>query len=213
MEENWELFIDFLSERLRKPLPGLESQKMMAPTTPKDYFRTFEPSETANQSAVMALFVKNKSGIDLLLTLRSKNISHSGQISFPGGRCEQGETIEEAALRETYEETGIDSGSIKIIGKLSDLFVPPSDNIITPVLGYIEDKPLIKVNHDEVEEVFYVPLSNLINDDFRKNEEWDFKGVTVTIPLWNIHPTTPLWGATAMIISELLEICREFYNN
>jgi len=208
MNLNWELLINFLRKRLLKPLPGVEFQKLMAPTTPKDFFRTFKPSPSAHKSAVMVLLVKNDKEINLLLTLRSKNISHSGQISFPGGRCEDGESVEQAALRETFEETGIKPDLINIIGKLSDLFVPPSDNLITPIVAFTEIMPDVIVNHEEVEEVFYIPLANLFGDELKRLEEWDFNGINVNVPLWDVHPTTPLWGATAMIISELLEIVK-----
>jgi len=212
MENNNYLFIDFLKKRLKEPLPGLESQKMMAPTTPKDFFRSFKPTKTAQQSAVMVLLVEDSGINNLLLTLRSMNISHSGQISFPGGRCENGETVESAALRETLEETGIDINKIKIIGKLSDLFVPPSDNIITPVVGYTSEKLSIKANRDEVDEVFFVPFANLIGDEYKRDEEWDFNGIKVKVPIWDIHNTTPLWGATAMILAELIYISKEFFD-
>jgi len=206
-----QLFIDFLKKRLIEPLPGLESQKHMAPTTAMDFFRSFKPTKTAHRSAVMVLLTEDAGKYNLLLTLRSKNISHSGQISFPGGRCENGETIEEAALRETFEETGIETEKINIIGRLSDLFVPPSDNIITPVVGYAEKQLHIQANYKEVEEAFFVPLSKLLGNEFKKKEPWDFGGIEVTVPFWDIHPTTPLWGATAMILSEFIEISGEFF--
>lgn len=203
--------IEFLKYRLTKPLPGLESHKLMAPTTPKDFFRTFKPTETAQKSAVLILLINNSQDYDVLFTLRSKNISHSGQISFPGGRCNIGETPEQTALRETFEETGINPIDIRIIGRLTDLFVPPSDNIITPIIGYIEKITNVTKNSDEVEEIFFVPLKKLISSEYRKSEEWNFNGINVNVPIWDIHPTTPLWGATAMISSELIELCKEHY--
>jgi len=210
MDKNNSL-IDFLKVRLKEPLPGLESQKLMAPTTAKDFFRTFKQTDTAKHNAVMVLIACNSGNYNLLFTLRSKNISHSGQISFPGGKCELDESVEDAALRETFEETGIESKKIKILGRLTDLFVPPSDNIITPVIGFTEEDLEVKANIDEVEDIFFVPLIKLISNEARKDEEWDFKGTKVKVPIWDIHPSAPLWGATAMITSELLEICKEFF--
>ncbi|ROL61031.1 CoA pyrophosphatase [Bacteroidetes/Chlorobi group bacterium ChocPot_Mid] len=210
MNHNHKL-IEFLKIRLANPLTGLDSQKLMAPTTPKDFFRTFKPTETAQKSAVLILLINNSEDFDILFTLRSKNISHSGQISFPGGRCDLGESAEQTALRETFEETGIKSNSITLLGRLTDLFVPPSDNIITPVVGYMDKIINVTQNSDEVEEIFFVPLKKLISSEHRKIEQWNFNGINVNVPLWDIHPTTPLWGATAMITSELVELCKELY--
>ncbi len=204
------LFIDFLKDRLNKPLPGIEVQKIMSPVAGKDYFRTFEPSETAQKSAVLALLSKQGNTLQLVFTLRSNNISHSGQISFPGGKYEDFETAEMTALRETREEIGISTDNIILLGRLSGLFVPPSDTIITPVVGYTENISGINLNNNEVEEVFFVPFDKFIGEQNKKNEVWDFNGIDVKVPFWDIHPTTPLWGATAMILMELITLYDEF---
>ncbi|MFC2130144.1 NUDIX hydrolase [Bacteroidota bacterium] len=204
------LFVDFIKHRLNKPLPGIEAQKIMAPFAGKEYFRTFEPSETAHKSAVLVLLSLQNNTLQLVFTLRSNNISHSGQISFPGGKYEDFETAEMTALRETREEIGISTDNIILLGRLTGLFVPPSDTIIIPVVGYTENIYGIDSNNDEVEEVFFVPFDKFIGEKNKKNEVWDFKGIDVEVPFWDIHPTTPLWGATAMILIELITLYDEF---
>lgn len=206
--KNIKHFIKFLSERLKKDLPGIKSHKQMAPTIKGDLYRNFTAKENAFKSAVLILFIIKDEKLLLLFTLRSNNISHSGQISFPGGRFEKNETAVITALRETKEEVGINK-SIKIIGQLSTLYVPPSKSIIYPVVGFIDYLPKIKINSDEVQEAFTVPFENFLSEKFLKNEIWNIDGKNVNVPFWNIHPT-PLWGASAMILKELIDISQEF---
>jgi 8-oxo-dGTP pyrophosphatase MutT (NUDIX family) len=98
--------------------------------------------------------------LHIVFTLRSRNLlSHSGQISFPGGLCEVDETPVQTALRETEEEIGISNNTIEIIGQLTPLFVLPSNSYIFPVVGYSNQFLDIKINHNEVEEAFSKPLS------------------------------------------------------
>jgi 8-oxo-dGTP pyrophosphatase MutT (NUDIX family) len=202
--------INLLVERLKKPLPGLPAQKLMSPVIGDKFFREFKPSTDARKSAVLTLFHLKEDELNLLFTLRSEKISHSGQISFPGGRQDENETFEETALRETNEEIGIDTSGIKILGRLSTLFVPPSNSLITPVVGYIAEMPEIKRNSDEVQEIFSVPFTDFISEESVFREIWNINNYEIEVPHWKVHPTTPLWGATAMILIELIEICKEF---
>ena len=205
--------ISFLQERLKLTLPGIKAHKQMAPLAMGKLFRSFKPNNNSKRSSVLVLITQTENDDEyaIFFTLRSSKLnSHSGQISFPGGSAEHGETPEETALRETYEETGIASEKITTLGRLSDLYVPPSNSTISPVIGYCPKLPLLNLNPDEVEESFLVPISNLINPETFKNEEWTIEGKNVTIPFWSVHPTTPLLGASAMILMELLEIINEF---
>lgn len=177
-------------------------------------FRSFKPSSNAKQSAVLVLIAGNGIDANLVLTLRSSNLkNHGNQISFPGGRIENSETKIEAALRETYEEIGLEETGITIVGELSPLYVPPSESIIYPVVGFINEEPAnFIINHDEVEEVFKSPIASFLDDSKKAVETWKFNGTDVDVPLWNIHSTTPLWGATAMILSELIVILEPYFN-
>ncbi len=209
VNKNSSNFIVFLKERIKMDLPGIEAHKLMAPKIGNDYYRSFKTEKDAYKSAVLVLFVRINDKLHILFTLRSQNISHSGQISFPGGRAEFNETDEVTALRETKEEVGI-SKDIEIIGRLSTLFVPPSKSLIIPIVGYMDYPPEISVNSDEVQEAFTIPFDYFLTNDYLKREVWNFNGKDVEVPFWNIH-TTPLWGATAMILMELIEISKEFY--
>lgn len=204
-------FLNMLRRRLQENLPGKSAHIKMAPHLGNELFRPFEPSVNATPSSVLLLLVGDSTeNLEILFTLRSSKLpQHSNQISFPGGHREQDETPIDSALRETQEETGIPTEQIEIIGLLSDLFVPPSNTIITPVVGYLPSKPEFRLNFTEVSEYFFVPLSYFLDENNIQQETWDFGGNKVLVPLWKVHPRVALWGATAMILAEFIEIIQE----
>jgi 8-oxo-dGTP pyrophosphatase MutT (NUDIX family) len=216
MHQNKLSLIEFLQERISTKLSGIESHLKMAPLLGDEPFRTFKPESNSYQTAVLIIltFNKNDTAPSVLLTLRSGNLnSHKGQISFPGGHLENGESSTEAALREANEEIGLISENIKIIGKLSDLYVPPSKSLISPILCYQINEQEWKINPDEVDELFFVSLNTLLEPSIKVIEKWKIGKELIDVPFWNVHPTTPLWGATAMIISELLDLYEEYKDN
>jgi 8-oxo-dGTP pyrophosphatase MutT (NUDIX family) len=215
-------FIDFLKTRVtdkdKHKLPGKNAHLKLVPVVDKIPYRPLKPPDNSKSSSVMIILYANGNGkpedIKVLLTLRSKSLmNHGGQISFPGGRNENGESFLETALRETQEEIGISPERIKIIGELSSLYVEPSNSVITPFIGYINKLPSFVKNPAEVDEIFFVKLKELVGKDTLKTENWRFQGKNVLVPLWRVHPTTPLWGATAMILNELIELFKEFTSN
>ncbi len=203
--------IQFLQNRLGKPLPGLDAQLKMAPdpvsSGPK---RKLNAPEHAYQSSVLLLLFPNEEQeAELLLTLRSSNINHGGQISLPGGRIDENENPSQAALREAFEEVGIAKNHIKILGTLSTLYVSHSNNQVTPVVGYMERQPELTLNPAEVEEAFTVEVESLANKKNLTVQDWNLRQHTYKVPFWDVH-RVPLWGATAMMLSEFLELYREF---
>lgn len=203
--------IDYLKDRLNQNLPGQDAQIEMAPK-PVDggELRDMNPPPEVNQSSVLVLLFPNEDGeLELTLTLRSNDIDHGGQISFPGGRAEEKESPVETALREAEEEIGIDPGKVTIIGTLSDLYVSNSKNLVTPVVGFLQSRPDFKINPLEVEEVFAVELDSLLHKKNLTVEDWNLHTYTYKVPYWDVH-RVPLWGATAMMLNELLELIREF---
>lgn len=204
-------FITYLSQRLEKALPGLDAQLQMAPTPLSEGpTRKLEAPSHARSSSVLILLYPNNTGqLELVLTLRSRDIDHGGQISLPGGRSEEKESAAETALREAEEEVGITGSSVKILGLLSDLYISHSNNLVTPVVGYLGMQPELTLNPREVEEAFSVELDSLVNKKNLTVENWDLQKYAYEVPYWDIHEV-PLWGATAMILNEFLELYREF---
>lgn len=209
----------YLRTALKGSLPGIQAHKLMAPKAGEKFFRSFKVPKVYNKSSVMLILYNDNDSINnlpsILLTLRSSSLAHhSGQISFPGGRAENGEIPEETAIRETYEEIGIKQNELEIIGRLSELYVPPSNSLIIPVIAYYTgnnyNENSYLVNNDEVEEIFKVPAADFLNNDLIEKEIWELNGSQVEVPFYNIHRKIPLWGATAMIMSEFITIVKEF---
>lgn len=204
-------FISFLNARTSRKLPGQDAQIKMAPEPiAGGKKRQMTPPDDACKSSVLILLFPNENQeLELVLTLRSHDIDHGGQLSFPGGRAESGEQHTETALREAKEEIGIDPCSITVIGQLSDLYVSNSNNLVTPVIGFLGHRPEFNINPGEVEEVFAVELDSLLHKKNLTVENWNLHTYTYRVPYWDVH-RVPLWGATAMMLSELLELYREF---
>lgn len=210
IEEHFKKFTHQLSQRLKGELPGFEAQKRMGPKLADGRLsHDQKPPDNCRKNAVMLLFYPDGDEIKLILTVRSEKLpSHKGEISCPGGGIESQETVIEAALRETEEETGVDSEKIDVIGMLSDLYIPVSNNVLSPVVGVLWEKPELIPNPAEVTEILIPSLHQLTNEKNIKIEDWEIRGFKLTVPFWDIFPI-PLWGATAMILSELITILKE----
>ena len=135
---------------------------------------------------------------------------HSGQVAFPGGRFEESDiNLKTTALREAYEEVGIPIKEVEIIGQLTDLYIPPSNFLVTPFIGYVNLQPDFILEKKEVEKIIPVDLFSL-NDIGIKFEKiiTHSSGNNIKTPFYDIDGLT-VWGATAMIISELNVIVKE----
>jgi 8-oxo-dGTP pyrophosphatase MutT (NUDIX family) len=175
--------------------------------TVHDLTRFMPPEEDETRSsAVLMLFGEGPQGPDLLLTERSHTMrSHPGQVSFPGGSLDPGETAEQAALREGWEETGLDRSGVDVFAELPALWVPVSNHAVTPVLAWWREPSEVSVfSPDEVHAVYRVPLSELRDPVHR---------ITVTAPngwrgpgflIGDAHDVI-CWGFTAGIIARLFE--------
>ena len=205
-------FQSFLQNRLQSQLPGKNAQNIMRPE-PRSVRKnemTYTPSsDNFRNSSVLVPIVTWKEEPEIMFTLRTAGIKHGGQISFPGGGREGDETIEETALREAHEETGLNPENVEVIGNLSALYINHSENMVTPVIGFLKKEQEFCANPNEVEEIFTVPISKLISSDFARTEDWKLRELDYKIPLWDVH-AVPLWGATAMMLSEFIELYKEF---
>jgi 8-oxo-dGTP pyrophosphatase MutT (NUDIX family) len=173
-----------------------------------DDLTRFRPPEgtVARRGAVLMLFGEGPEGPDLLLTERAHHMrSHPGQVSFPGGSIDPGETPREAALREAWEETGLDPAGVHVFAELPELWLPPSNFAVTPVLGWWhEPTEVTVVDPDEVHEIFRAPIRELTDPTHR---------IAVRHPSGWIGPgfligedkDVILWGFTAGIVARLFE--------
>jgi 8-oxo-dGTP pyrophosphatase MutT (NUDIX family) len=155
------------------------------------------------RGAVLMLFGSQR---DLLLTERAHDMrSHPGQVSFPGGSIDPGESAREAALREAQEETGLRPDGVEVFAELPELWLPPSNFAVTPVLGWWEhESPVGVVDPAEVHAVYRVPLADLLDPGHRVSVRHPSGWVGPGFLVGPDHDLV-LWGFTAGIISRLLD--------
>lgn len=167
------------------------------------------PSDMPGQpriGAVLLLLYCKENRLHIVLTERRADLSsHAGQISFPGGRRESTETLQVTALRETHEEIGVPPTAVTILGQMSDIYIPPSDFEVHPFVGWYHNgkRPSFQPAVTEVAQILEVPLSHLMHPDTRKTGPWQFRGMTLTVPYFDVEGHM-VWGATAIMLSEFL---------
>lgn len=194
-----------LREAFREPLPGKTAQLPMRP-----YLRISKELDVPTglfpkQSAVMAVFFPKAGEPHLLLIERPVYAGvHSGQIGFPGGKIEKEDAGRlEAALRETYEEVGLESERIQLLGPLTEVYVLASNFMVYPFAGFLEETPQLVPDAKEVANILEVPVSKFFEPGIiREKPIRSAIGVQLNAPYYDIYGKT-LWGATAMMISEL----------
>lgn len=177
------------------------AHQAMAPSTRVIRRPESKPGEAKLSAVMLLLFPEdNHWHITLIKRVEYPGV-HSGQISFPGGRHENGETFLQTALRETYEEVGIPPEEIQIIGQLTPIYIPPSDFMVHPFVGYLSTKPLWSPDHNEVQYVIELPLPILLDDSVKGEEEWTLRDFTMDVHFYH-YQDAKIWGATAIMLSE-----------
>lgn len=204
-------FIQELESRLEKDLPGFEAQlKMSGSHATPDWYEVTEDHRVA---CVMLMLFPKKSGWNFVLIERSHedpHDKHAGQLSLPGGKMDDNDkTLEDCALRETYEEIGINPGQIGILGALTPLFVKVSNFLVHPFIGFTTDYPKFVIQTSEVHQIIETPVQLLLDDSNKKPADIlvrEFK--LKNVPTYQVQGKN-LWGATAMILSEFEHILKD----
>lgn len=173
-----------------------------------DDLTRFVPPQDADprRGAVLMLFGEGEHGPDLLLTERSHTMrSHPGQVSFPGGSLDPGETATQAALREAWEEIALEPASVDVFGRLPELWLPPSNFAVTPVLGWWRTpSPITVASPEEVHAIHRVPLQELREAEHRISVRHPSGWVGPGYLIGEQHDVV-LWGFTAGIIARLFD--------
>lgn len=202
MNENW---VKRLKYELQQPLPGTEAQLKMSPLVS----RPVATDKPLKKSAVLILLYPFDKQIFTVFIKRTEYQGvHSGQISLPGGIFKKSDIdLSNTALRETMEETGIPADQIEIIGKLTYLHIPVSNISVYPFVALFRNRPEFHPDSFEVQYLIETSLDEFFNPLNRKLKDMTFGTYGLEVPYYDIRDNH-IWGATAMIMSEFLEVVK-----
>ena len=212
--KEFEKFIKKLAREINQELPGFSAQRLMAPLGRKKVTDYINKKNLPKKSAILILIYpeENTYSPKTVLILRpDESRTHSNQISFPGGGFdEKDEELSMTALRETEEEIGVGRKSISLIGELTSIYIPVSNYIVYPFIGICNTKPIFSINATEVKDLIEIEIKELLNV---KNKTTTLRHIKIRnenmeVPCYAVDGKI-IWGATAMIISELVEIIRK----
>ena len=180
-----------------------------------------EQTSRVRASAVLAPFYDLDGELYTVLTRRSWDLrSHTGEVSFPGGAQDEGESLRDAALREAWEEVGLDRSHVEILGELDHLMTVTSRSFIVPFVALLDDVPVLNPSPNEVDAVLHVPVRELLLDEVYREERWAFRTPPPWVPPDLVATDVPtersifffelvgdtVWGATAAMLRHLLGI-------
>ncbi|MFQ5420000.1 MAG: NUDIX hydrolase [Anaerolineae bacterium] len=198
--------IDQVEQALSLPdFDIIAARRQMAPLSRPIRRDPNQPGE-ARISAVLILLFCRERELHLVLTRRRDDLNaHAGQISFPGGRQDEGEALAATAVREAQEEVGVSPAAITLIGRIDPLYIPPSDFEVHPFVGWYHngERPSFTPSESEVAEVLEVPLRHLLRPETRVVERWNLRGAELDVPFYDVYGHK-VWGATAIMLSEFL---------
>ena len=210
-EKDTRLFIEKLKEELLNDLPGVDAHVRLAPEMRINELKIGKPPDHALESAVLILIYRFKDRLNTVVILRNEYEGmHSGQISLPGGKVESTDIdLLHTALREAQEEIGIDPDQMEILGPLSRFYVIPSNFMIYPFVAFLPYRPEFYPDPKEVQRVIEIDIFDEIDLTkttiktltFRNNLQINAPGFAVGNEF--------MWGATAMIFSELLHVLNQ----
>ena len=198
-----------LKQRLARPLPGHAAQLRMAPPARTTSAQVSVEGKTCREAGVLALLYPGEEDRRPLLVLTERRDhldDHAGQVSFPGGRREEGESLQGTALREAREEIALDARRVEVLGPLTPLYIPPSAYCVHPFVGITRSVPALHPADAEVATLLHVPLALLLDPGTLARKPWDVHGRTVEVPFYDVPGHPPIWGATAMMLAELLAL-------
>jgi 8-oxo-dGTP pyrophosphatase MutT (NUDIX family) len=205
-------FAEKLRIEIAKGLPGTEVQWALASSDRMIKGFPRFPREDSKSAAVMILLYPKDDLIHTAFIQRPEYDGvHGGQISFPGGKKEVSDPdLIHTAIRETSEEIGIIPSEINVINTLTPLYIPVSNIVVTPVVGWMDKQPLFKRQEDEVVFIIEADIRALLNPSTIKIKPFEIRGEMIDIKYFD-YKDNVIWGATAMILHELFTIFKRVH--
>lgn len=206
-------YLGTIRKRLQTgPLPGHAAQQEMSHAMHKE--RPIPIDDNYRRAAVMALFYPGlEDELTIAFILRSSRDPrdrHAGQIAFPGGSVDpDDENLAYTALRETEEEIGVPKEEIELLGELTDLYIPVSNFLVTPFVGWLDKQPDFVPQESEVAAILEIPFADFLKGDARQKTSMKLSnGMTLkNVPYWNVGGHK-IWGATSMMMSEVVGLTK-----
>jgi 8-oxo-dGTP pyrophosphatase MutT (NUDIX family) len=193
-----------LESSLAQPLPGPAAQARLAPLPRRQWPQGVDPAHVRAAAGLLLIFPVDRLA-HIVLTVRADTLRHGGQVSFPGGVIEPGETFAQAALREAHEEVGLAPDGVRVLGSLTPLDIPVSGFRLHPVVAVRQTRPSLVASDREVAKILEVPVEWLLDPASLSSTERHRLGVPMRVPAFHVDGTE-IWGATAMVIAEFLAL-------
>lgn len=203
-------FVNKLNIEFNNELPGFDSQNKAAPKSRGDLNNLVETDDPKKSAVLILLYPENDKIYIPFIKRVTDGSMHSGQIAFPGGKFEQSDKdMKSTALREAEEEIGIDQNKVEVLKELTPLYIPVSNYLVWPFVGVTDKMPDFVKSDSEVDVIFNVNIKELCEANI-VYKEFSVRNTSINAPFF-ILKDIEIWGATAMILSEFIDILRNAF--